>query len=142
MNLNRFGQPVPEIWPEQVPVSTGHESIIGLNRVKPIMRHLKSHQNSKTSAMVATSSAQDHIGHIRTCSEYPRGSGQFLTWTKTHHATLQMTSEFKNKCNGGYVKCPWPHWPHPDMFRVPPGKWLVFDLNQNPSCDTKNYIRI
>src|SRR5450759_899296 len=106
------------------------------------MRHLKSHQNSKTIAMVAKVSAQDHTGHIRTCSGYPRGSGQFLTCAKTHHATPQITLECKNKCNGGYIKCPGPHWSHPDMFRVPPGKWPVSDMSQNPSCDTSNHIRI
>src|SRR5450759_3692808 len=86
----RIGQLVPEIWPEHVPVNTGCESKIGLNGVKPIMRHLKSHQNSITRSMAVKLSTQDHIGHIRTCSRYPRGSGQFLTWTKTHHATPQI----------------------------------------------------
>src|SRR5450759_4319970 len=49
------------------------------------MRHLKSHENSKTRSMTVILSAQDHIGHIWTCSGYPRRRGQFMTWTKTHH---------------------------------------------------------
>src|SRR5450759_3378482 len=56
--------------------------------------------------------------------------------------TPQITLECKNKCNGGYIKCPGPHWSHPDMFRVPPGKWPVSDMNQNLSCDTSNHIRM
>ena len=34
-------------------------------------------------------------GHVRTCSEYLRGSGQFLTWTKVHHATPLITRNAK-----------------------------------------------
>src|SRR5450759_5281500 len=70
------------------------------------------------------------------------GSGQFLTWTKTHHATPQITSEFDNKINGSQTEYPGPHWPHPDMFRVPPGNWPVSDLDQHPLCDTSNHMRI
>src|SRR5450759_5319820 len=92
--------------------------------------------------MEDTSSTQDHTGHIRTCSGYPRGSGQFLTWNKTHHTTPQIISEFDNKINGSQNEYPGPHLPHPDMFRVPPGKWPVSDLDPNPSCDTSNHMRI
>jgi len=109
---------------------------------KPIMRHLKSHSNAKINAMEDISSAQDHTGQIRTCYGYPRGSGQFLRRTKTYHATPKIILECKNKCNGGYIKYPGPHWTHPDMFREPPGKWPVSDLEQNPSCDTSNHIRM
>src|SRR5450759_1421821 len=96
------------------------------------MRHLKSHQNPITRSMAVKLTTQDHIGHIRTCSGYPQGSGQFLTWTKAHHATPQITREFDNKINGNYTEGQGPHWLHLDTLRVPPGKWPVSELDQNP----------
>lgn len=37
------------------------------------------------------------------------------------------------------MNCPRSHWPHPSVFLVSHGNWLNSDMNQNPSCDTKNH---
>ena len=80
-------------------------------------------QNSKSSTMAVKSSGQDHIGHIRTCLNMFRIPPE--TWpvsnlNQSPSCDTSNHSACKNLFNGSQMKCPTPHWPHPDMFEHVP----------------------
>ena len=93
-------------------------------------------RHAKSSTIEVKSSVQNHIGHIRTCSGFHRVSGQFLTCTKAHRASPQITLNAKSSTME-IKSCVQEHIGHirtcSDMFRIPPGKWPIFYLNQSQS---------